>query len=534
LHWKTSATPLQKSNSVPPDKECKSKVAGVELHTILPPSDYWFTSSSRQYSGANYVEVSEWTKSTDQPAESNYHMTVFGSEINEQEIDMGEGVTTYQFCAGSVQSDLGKKCIIQMEKSQLGIEGMGVGRRNVRRDSDNSASVESGSSTRTSLNSKEQVLDNNNTKNDGGMVKNAQFYSSSNCQVTNSELVSDKQEFNSTELVQCEGSGSVRLAKSCLDEVDVGRGLEHKSSVTFCSDSIAEYSSQYRPSFVTDNGIQARDNDSEIKNARNMSENKVLGCEIDVHNPCNSITEDYGFVSKCLDVSLNWDKTNSTIMSCDESDQFLECSETVHKNARFDCDDSCVSNLHGDTSLSHAVDSTKHFEASEDRMCSRNFSVADECHKKDESNECQMEEQQNRKNSGVIKGNSMSDVLIISDPVPVTETMAPSTQISCSSKNKSLSDSVLKEEKSAKLKSESVTVDTSGPDLIEQPAKQHKSSSPSSLLPMNLNPDECTWDMLFDDNGECLDPKLMEEVSTNNLYSVPFCGGVQHCGRLVP
>jgi len=128
----------------------------------------------------------------------------------------------------------------------------------------------------------------------------------------------------------------------------------------------------------------------------------------------------------------------------------------------------------------------------------------------------------------------MSDVLIIADPDPITEVMSPSRQIDCSSESMSLHDSVLNEEKSLQLKGESVSVDTSGPDVSRTSGEKNKSSS--SLLPVNLNPDECTWDMLFDDDGECLDPKLMEEVSTNYLYPVPFFVAVcnkGHTGTLI-
>jgi hypothetical protein len=524
LQLNTFTTPPQKSNSLPPDKECKSKVAEVELHTILPSSDYWFAASScRQFCGEN-DEVTDWTKSTDQPAESNYHPAVFGSKMNDKEIGVGEGgVTTHQLCAENVQSVQGKKGVREMDNFQIGIEGVGIGRRNMHRDADNSASGQSVDNTPPSLNSKEQVLDYNNIKNGNRILKNAQFHSSSNCQETNSESVSDKQEFNSTEPVYCEGSGSVNFTDNFLDEVTVGRGLEHRSSMSFSSDSIAEYSSHYRPSSVTDNGIQARDYYSEIKNARNSSEDKVSGCEMDIQNPCNSITEDSGFVSTGSDVSLNCDKTHSVITSRDDTDRFLTCSDTVRENTLRHCDDSCVSNLHGVTNLSNSIGSTKHVEASEDRLCSKNICVTDNCHKKDENNECQVQEEQNKKNRRIIRGNFMSDVLIISDPDPVTEVMAPSAQIDCSSENMSLLDSVLNEEKSLQLKGESVIVDTSGPEVKEQSCEKHKSSSSSNLSPVNLNPDECTWDTLFDDNGECLDPKLMEEVSTNTYIQCLFC-----------
>lgn len=530
LQLKTFTKPPKKSNSLPPDKECKSKVAEVELHTILPSSDYWFTaSSSRQYCGENDVEVSDWAKSAVQPVESNYHVTVFGSKMNDEKIDMSEGgVTTRQLCTENVQSVQGKKDVREVEKSQIGIEGVGIGRRNMHRDADNLASGQSGHSTQTSLNSKEQVLDYNNVKNGDRIVKDAQFHCSSNCQETNWESGSDKQEFNSAQSVHFEGSRSVKFT-DILDEVSVGQSLEHRSSTSFCTDSIAEYSNQDRPSSVMDNGIQVRNYYSEIKNARNNAQDKVSGCEMDSQNPCNNITEDSGFVSRCSDVSLNCDKSHSTV-SCDDSDQFLMHTGRVHENThRFD--DSRVSNLHGVTNLSNSVGSTKHVEASEDRMCSRNICVTNDCHKKDENNECQVQEEQNRKNRRIIRGNFMSDVLIISDPDPVTEVMAPSAQIDCRSENVSLHDSVLNEEKSLQLKSESVSVDTSGPDVKEHSGEKHKSSSPSSsssLLPVNLNPDECTWDMLFDDNGECLDPKLMEEVSTNTCIQCLFYGSMAY------
>lgn len=32
--------------------------------------------------------------------------------------------------------------------------------------------------------------------------------------------------------------------------------------------------------------------------------------------------------------------------------------------------------------------------------------------------------------------------------------------------------------------------------------------------PVHLNPDECDWETMFDDSGECLDPSLLEQLST--------------------
>ncbi|XP_063984636.1 uncharacterized protein LOC135166399 isoform X2 [Diachasmimorpha longicaudata] len=43
-------------------------------------------------------------------------------------------------------------------------------------------------------------------------------------------------------------------------------------------------------------------------------------------------------------------------------------------------------------------------------------------------------------------------------------------------------------------------------------AKSKPASPPSP--PVKVNRDECDWDSLFDDNGECLDPTLIEELTT--------------------
>jgi hypothetical protein len=448
---------------------------------------------------------------------------------------VGEGVVmTHQDCAKNVQSAQGKKGIREMDKSQIAIEGLGIGRRNKHDDSDNLASGQSGHSTQTSLNTKEQVLDCNDIKNCDRILNNSQFHSVSNCQETNLESESDKEEFNGTQLAHCEGSGSVRFTDNFVDEVGADQGLERRSSSSFSSDSITECSSQYRLSSESDNGIQARDYYSEIKNARNMSQDKISGCEIVTQNPRNSVSEDSSFVTKCSDVSVHCDKTHSLITTCD-GDQFPMCSDTVHEKTLCHCGNSRSSNISDLTNLSNTLGSTKPVEASEDRMCCHSLCVTDECHKKDENNECQVQEEQNRTNRMIMRGNLISDVLIISDPNPITEVMSPSRQIDCSSESMPLHDSVLNEEKSLQVKGESVSVDSSGPDVTKTSGEKHK-SSPSSLLPVNLNPDECTWDMLFDDDGECLDPKLMEEVSTNYLYLVPFfvavCN-VGHTGTLI-
>jgi len=43
--------------------------------------------------------------------------------------------------------------------------------------------------------------------------------------------------------------------------------------------------------------------------------------------------------------------------------------------------------------------------------------------------------------------------------------------------------------------------------------QKSKPATPPSP-PLKINRDECDWDSLFDDNGDCLDPTLIEEVGT--------------------
>nr|XP_031843204.1 R3H and coiled-coil domain-containing protein 1 isoform X1 [Nomia melanderi] len=94
----------------------------------------------------------------------------------------------------------------------------------------------------------------------------------------------------------------------------------------------------------------------------------------------------------------------------------------------------------------------------------------------------------NKKNTRIIRCNMVSDVLIISDvekkePSPVKEVTPPL---------------VSPPEKKVKK--------------VERP--KSKPAPPPSPPVKKMNRDECDWDSLFDDNGDCLDPTLIEELTT--------------------
>ncbi|XP_046998088.1 uncharacterized protein LOC124613430 [Schistocerca americana] len=108
------------------------------------------------------------------------------------------------------------------------------------------------------------------------------------------------------------------------------------------------------------------------------------------------------------------------------------------------------------------------------------------------------------KNAPVSEGSVLSDVLIISDNSD--SLLEPS--ISLDSKGSGSNNSV---------------GNTSGPTAQEKQIEQITPSADNSVstdpTQVRLNPDECTWEMMFDDNGDCLDPKLIEEI-TNAVGSV--------------
>jgi hypothetical protein len=468
----------------------------------------------RQDFDKKQMEVSDWAKSTGQPAELNRLVSDSSSDMNGTEVGVDVcGVRAKKLSTEDIQSVYrknGGKHMRVMENSQVQIEGEGVGRKFIERDTNSSVLEPSGRNTATFLHAECQVLDDrNNIKNVDRILKTAQLHHekvicssarfSSNCPKSNSQCVNEEQECDIAQLIDSEDLRSGDFTDDSLGEVGVGPDSVRRNSKS----SSDGHSSRNSPSLVIDNGTHSSDYYCEIKNTTNSFQSKVLSCEFDIQNPSEGdITQDSGFGNKSLDVSLNWEESDSTMKTFDDSGEFLECSDTVNKKMVFNCDD----NFHGNTNLS-SVDSKKHCDDSKDRMYTRKDLVSNDCHKKDENDEYRVQEEQNRKNKRIIRGNVVSDVLIISDPDPVAD-VTPSSQVGSSSENSLSPNGVLNKKKKVQQKGD-VTVKTSGPSLKEHSADKQKSCP----LSVNLNPDECTWDMMFDDNGECLDPKLMEEVS---------------------
>lgn len=88
------------------------------------------------------------------------------------------------------------------------------------------------------------------------------------------------------------------------------------------------------------------------------------------------------------------------------------------------------------------------------------------------------------KNEQLVEQNIVSDVLVISD---VKKSLKHSEQVS-------------------------PTVVMPPEKKVKKIERQKSKPVPPPSPPLKINRDECDWDNLFDDNGDCLDPTLIEEV----------------------
>ncbi|KOX73100.1 R3H and coiled-coil domain-containing protein 1-like [Melipona quadrifasciata] len=99
----------------------------------------------------------------------------------------------------------------------------------------------------------------------------------------------------------------------------------------------------------------------------------------------------------------------------------------------------------------------------------------------------------NQKNVQMMRHNMVSNVLIISDTV----------------------------QKEPEPVKEIIPVPLTSPEKkVKKVIRQKSKPAPPPSPPVKkMNRDECDWDSLFDDNGDCLDPTLIEEASIHKLTS---------------
>lgn len=125
----------------------------------------------------------------------------------------------------------------------------------------------------------------------------------------------------------------------------------------------------------------------------------------------------------------------------------------------------------------------------------------------DEKNVVHDKEQGNTMNQQTTKSRSIPEILVISDTAIPSQPDTPS-EVSKITEN-SLNTNAKKPRSLASLNSVKTTEKS-------KPAEDNSNSHDTSTTSVaSLNPEECTWDMLFDDNGDCLDPKIMEELTSS-------------------
>ncbi|KAK7793569.1 hypothetical protein R5R35_000405 [Gryllus longicercus] len=170
-----------------------------------------------------------------------------------------------------------------------------------------------------------------------------------------------------------------------------------------------------------------------------------------------------------------------------EVNDYEECHEQEEKN-------SCE--------INHSVENSSHSLSVNEKITQPSISA--------ENIIPENKNQVNKKNKKIDRRKLISDVLIISDPEP------PVQHVPKQEDNVNKNNTVVKKNK-AKPKSENSVV---AEKLTNNSAStDNLDSSSTSTSSVSLNPDECTWEMLFDENGDCLDPKIMEEL-TNAVGSV--------------
>lgn len=130
-------------------------------------------------------------------------------------------------------------------------------------------------------------------------------------------------------------------------------------------------------------------------------------------------------------------------------------------------------------------------------------SIIDNIELKKDEEEIKPIEKQNLKNRRILRSSIISDILVISDP-PLENKVQNNSKSKRSSPKRPSPEATKSLTNNAKVNANS--------EAIPSPSL----SGPS----VKLNPDECTWDMMFDDSGECLDPSLLKEVCyrISNMY----------------
>ncbi|XP_015512420.2 uncharacterized protein LOC107218897 isoform X2 [Neodiprion lecontei] len=180
-------------------------------------------------------------------------------------------------------------------------------------------------------------------------------------------------------------------------------------------------------------------------------------------------------------------KTRLILSSCEAASSELEISEVRQSPMS-------VEKGEGDENIIESIKRDELYPKIDKNEESSDLIMSENRNKKKEETKDQLlncDEVVNHKNRRIVRQNIVSDVLLITD-------------------EKVRQDAIINEPPA-------IPVSPSLPTKEKKVKKIERSKSkpaPPPLPSSKVNRDDCDWDSLFDDNGDCLDPSLIEELTT--------------------
>lgn len=186
------------------------------------------------------------------------------------------------------------------------------------------------------------------------------------------------------------------------------------------------------------------------------------------------------------DVPNDTDSTTAPETKCETNDTFQSgiieeqeiSSNSSEDNNNLDSVETCI---YSEVNVNEEIDRS-------DKCNNDNVVTNSNANNKQHSEISNKDEITNQKNTQMMRCNMVSNVLIISDSVQ-KEPQQPNKEV--------------------------IPIPTAPPEKkVKKVVRQKSKPAPPPTPPVKkINRDECDWDSLFDDNGDCLDPTLIEEAS---------------------
>ncbi|KYN13027.1 PREDICTED: uncharacterized protein LOC108766941 [Trachymyrmex cornetzi] len=237
-------------------------------------------------------------------------------------------------------------------------------------------------------------------------------------------------------------------------------------------------------SHTTLNGDSIMNNNSKIQDVcqQNVED---LTSHNQLSERCNAKIEDKHFlrnISKNV-VSLGYSKISDTL---DNTEHMYKFSEQLKDTPILSKEKETVAinNVNKNSTNFNLLEPSSQIEIN-DKQLEKIQEIANENESSIEYLNCS--DVNDHKVRQLVRQNVVSDVLIISDTI---------------------------QEKSKQSEQLSPILVTPPEKKVKKIERQKSKPVPPPSPPLKINRDECDWDSLFDDNGDCLDPTLIEELTS--------------------